>query len=1014
MKKFITLAILAVLSINIKAQTFSWSGLEYIYDLQTDTINISVSGLPSVIDTSFGIAHICMNITHTYKGDLLIKLMSPNGNIVTLIQNQGGSADNYTGTCVGMDGTAFSNGTAPYTGLFLASGDVSSFNNRQNPNGIWKFIVSDQANQDTGSIHNVSLAFTNNPPRSASSGGSGSGPTGTYVWPSAVCPGGAAGCDLLPDMTASAKEIMNNHNETPGFLYISNATPNIGYGPIEIYGLDSCFCGTTYVPCGTVCPNGQEIKHIVKQRIYQKVPGNDTLTFYDRIAGAMTYHSTHGHLHVDNWAYYTLRTATSNPDARTWPIVGTGTKQSFCLINLGTCSGNAGECKDNNGNTLTTVPNQNLGFHTGCGLTQGIYPGNYDVYSISLNDPIPLNNVCNGDYFIVSITDPNNDFLESDETNNWVAVPITLTQQSAAPTITAGGPTTFCSGGSVTLTSNIANNYLWSTGATTQSIVVTTSGSYTVSTTCGSSSATSSPVVVNATQLNVVASANPAAPVCNGGVVHLSTTAPAAGTQNIPLVFTNNNQYFIPDNNTTGVTSPITISGINPVTLSATSIVSIKLTLTHTYDGDLAISLISPGGSSIYLSNRRGSGGDNFTNTIFTMSATTLISAGAAPFTGSYKPDGSFSSLIGNANGTWSLKVADLASVDTGRIRSWSITINNTVQESFNFSWASVPSGFSSSLQNPDINPASSANYFVTVTSNASGCNGTSSVAVNVSPVLSITGFTPSSGTPGSVINITGSGFSGASAVTVAGISASGFTVVNSNLIQAVVPNSGIVSGVICVTNSSNCTVCSGNNYSITNSLSLNIRIFIEGFYRGGGLMQASVSPVSYPSICDTIIAELHSQNSPYNLLFSSKSTININGNGTFIFPPAVIGNNYYLVMRHRNAIETWSSSPLLLSDNMLYDFSNSRSKAYGSNLLDLGDGNFAMYSGDITDAATSTLGIQDGIIETHDFLLMNNALALMLRGYIFQDLTGDGIVETADYALIGNKYSYLITAQRP
>jgi len=50
----------------------------------------------------------------------------------------------------------------------------------------------------------------------------------------------------------------------------------------------------------------------------------------------------------------------------------------------------------------------------------------------------------------------------------------------ATPTITAGGPTTFCEGGSVTLTSSAGSTYLWSTGATTSSINVTTSGNYTV------------------------------------------------------------------------------------------------------------------------------------------------------------------------------------------------------------------------------------------------------------------------------------------------------------------------------------------------------------------------------------------------------------------------------------------------------------------------------------------------------------------------------------------------------
>lgn len=69
------------------------------------------------------------------------------------------------------------------------------------------------------------------------------------------------------------------------------------------------------------------------------------------------------------------------------------------------------------------------------------------------------------------------------------------------PTITAGGATKFCQGDSVTLSSSSSPQYLWSNGATTQSITVKTGGSYTVNTGDGSGcSATSAPsdVTVNA------------------------------------------------------------------------------------------------------------------------------------------------------------------------------------------------------------------------------------------------------------------------------------------------------------------------------------------------------------------------------------------------------------------------------------------------------------------------------------------------------------------------------------
>jgi phage tail-like protein len=62
--------------------------------------------------------------------------------------------------------------------------------------------------------------------------------------------------------------------------------------------------------------------------------------------------------------------------------------------------------------------------------------------------------------------------------------PVTVAVNTAAkPTISASGPTLFCAGGSVTLTSSTAASYLWSTGATSRAITVATGGSYSVTAT---------------------------------------------------------------------------------------------------------------------------------------------------------------------------------------------------------------------------------------------------------------------------------------------------------------------------------------------------------------------------------------------------------------------------------------------------------------------------------------------------------------------------------------------------
>ena len=90
------------------------------------------------------------------------------------------------------------------------------------------------------------------------------------------------------------------------------------------------------------------------------------------------------------------------------------------------------------------------------------------------------------------------------------------------------GPTTFCSGNSVTITAPTADSYVWSNNATTQSITVSTSGTYDVAITTAGCSATSAPVavVVNALPTPIVTTNNVA--ICQGTAATLSATPAAA------------------------------------------------------------------------------------------------------------------------------------------------------------------------------------------------------------------------------------------------------------------------------------------------------------------------------------------------------------------------------------------------------------------------------------------------------------------------------------------------------
>jgi hypothetical protein len=121
----------------------------------------------------------------------------------------------------------------------------------------------------------------------------------------------------------------------------------------------------------------------------------------------------------------------------------------------------------------------------------------------------------------------------------------------------------------------------------------------------------------------------------------------AAGGGGSTQTYTNGSNVSIPDNNSTGVTSSITVSGRSG---NASASTAVTVHIVHTYIGDLIVDLLAPDGTVYTLSNRSGGSADNIDKTY-----TVNLSSEAL-------------------NGTWKLRVTDLASVDTGYIDSWSIT----------------------------------------------------------------------------------------------------------------------------------------------------------------------------------------------------------------------------------------------------------------------------------------------------------------------------------------------------
>lgn len=128
---------------------------------------------------------------------------------------------------------------------------------------------------------------------------------------------------------------------------------------------------------------------------------------------------------------------------------------------------------------------------------------------------------------------------------------------------------------------------------------------------------------------------------------------------------------IIPDNNLAGVTNTINVTDTRTIKKVTVFIGSI----THTFVGDVALSLIAPNNAAVSLSEHRGLAEDNYTNTLF-QDGCPSISTGAPPFTGCFAPEQPLSAITNiPANGAWKLKLLDNATQDEGTLHSWSLNL---------------------------------------------------------------------------------------------------------------------------------------------------------------------------------------------------------------------------------------------------------------------------------------------------------------------------------------------------
>lgn len=191
-------------------------------------------------------------------------------------------------------------------------------------------------------------------------------------------------------------------------------------------------------------------------------------------------------------------------------------------------------------------------------------------------------------------------------------------------------------------------------------------------------------------------------------------------------------------------------------------------------------------------------------------------------------------------------------------------------------------------------------------------------------------------------------------------------------------------------------------SYQLVRVLSCKISVIVEGLYN---VSTNTLNMMDYYKVY------LRYTSPPYTIVDSAVCAIDPADSlsqftGHFNFPNAPNGT-YFLVVKHRNSIETWSKAggvTLAKGIESNYNFTTSSSQAYGNNIV-LKGSKWCIYSGDIN---------QDGIIDAQDLAAADNNMYNYVTGYVPTDVDGDGLVNSDDMDIIYNNSCNFISTKKP
>jgi hypothetical protein len=387
------------------------------------------------------------------------------------------------------------------------------------------------------------------------------------------------------------------------------------------------------------------------------------------------------------------------------------------------------------------------------------------------------------------------------------AITVSVNTVPSTPTISISGATTFCQGGSVTLTSSSSSGNTWSNGSTNLSTVVSLSGNYSVTVSNGNCSATSLGTTITVNPMpTAFVTASGSTSICQGGSVVLNANVGTGLTY----------QWKNNGTNISGATLSsytATTTGNYAVTVASSSSCSANSnTINISVQATPTVAVSNATVCSGNTANLTATGATTYSwNT-----GGTTASISVAPIaTTNYTVNGTTNGCTNTKTVSVTVKATPTVAVSNATICSGN-TANLTATGATTYSWNT--GGTTASIS---VAPIATTNYTVTGTTN--GCTNTKTVSVNVkaTPTVAVSNATICSGNSTILIASGATTYSWNTGGTTASISvtpnvSSNYTVTGTTNgctnIKTVSVNVKATPTVAV----SNATICSGNTANLT------------------------------------------------------------------------------------------------------------------------------------------------------------------------------------------------------